>query len=269
MSEHFPSESYQRSWVLGQGTNPPVWRGERRSLPAQPWEVLDSRGLEGGMDDFFPKHGDYKPHKSLLLLTWGQSTLRDGSWSQQKHWWCELLPPNPSFLLLSSTSWSQNHQRRVESKGRTTNPENLTPLLPRANRVSGSPNSPPTPLPRIWGGVSVTLVPLSPPLLPASTNQIGIGQVPAAHAAGGLLQLCPGRHPWVLKAHSWLQEGRSGSAKGPGAAQALPCLPTLRVIWRLSGASSLFLTLLPVVLLPLVPAAEDERHPWKWKRREC
>lgn len=48
-------------------------------------------------------------------------------------------------------------------------------------------------------------------------------------------------------------------SQGLEGAPALPCLPTLRVIWRLSDASSLFRTLLPVVLLPLVPAAEDER----------
>lgn len=43
----------------------------------------------------------------------------------------------------------------------------------------------------------------------------------------------------------------------PEAAQAFPHLPVLRDIHRLSGASSLSLTPLPVALPPLVPAAED------------
>lgn len=139
---------------------------------------------------FSPKHREYKPHKSLFLLTWGQRTLRDGSWSQQKPWWCELLPPNPSFLLLPSTSWSQSHQSRGESKGRTTKPENLTPVSPCA-RVSSTPNPPPTPLPRIWGG--------SPSPLYLSAPQ---SYLPA------LTRSASGRSPLPM-----LQEGCSSSAR--------------------------------------------------------
>lgn len=96
------------------------------------------------------------------------------------------------------------------------------------------------------------------PFLPASTNQIILRKVPAAQVARELLPLYPGRHPWVLQAHPLLQEGRMCSLPGePEAAQAFSHLPMLRVILRLSGASSLSPTPLPVILPPLVPAAED------------
>lgn len=44
LSEHFPRESTEHGWVLGQDNN--LQRGEWCSLLIQPWEVLESKGLE-------------------------------------------------------------------------------------------------------------------------------------------------------------------------------------------------------------------------------
>lgn len=131
-----------------------------------------------------------------------------------------------------------------------------------ANTIISSPMISPTPVPQIWGvSLKVSPTPLpqiwevsvtsQTPFPPASTNQIILGQVPAAQVARGLLHL-RGLHPWVLQAHPLLQDLSSRMC----SAQAFPHLHGLRAVPRLSDASSLS-SPLPVILLPLVPAAED------------
>lgn len=199
---------------------------------------------------------------------WGQRSLRDWSWSQQKECWYELFHPNP--LSSSFPDHKASKGRRGESKGRTTKAEILTPPLPSANTISSSPMTSPTPVAQIWGvsvkisptpvpqiwGVSVTS---QTPFLPASTNQIILRQVPAAQVAWGLLPLHLGLHPWVLQAHPLLQDLSSRMC----SAQAFLHLPVLRVVPRLSDPSSLSFPSHPS---PISACCRGwEQHPWKWK----
>lgn len=160
---------------------------------------------------------------------------------------CYIQIPLSSFFSL--LDHKANKGRREESKGRAPKAEILTPPLPSANTISSSLKVAPTPVPQIWG-VSVTS---QTPFLPASTNQIILRQVPAAQVARGLLPLHLGLHPWVLQAHPLLQDLSFRMCP----AQVFPHLPLLRVVPRLSDASSLSSPPLPVILPPLVPAAED------------
>ena len=129
-----------------------VWGGEeQQSLLTQPWEVLESREPEGDMAESFPEHGDYKPYKSLLLFTWGQRTLRHGSWSQQKQWCCELLHPNASFPPPPDPKAIEGEERRKQREDhKTINPDPFVALRQHSKQC---PIPHLTPVPQIWGGL--------------------------------------------------------------------------------------------------------------------
>lgn len=125
--------------------------------------------------------------------------------SQQKQWWCELLHPNPSFLLLSSTC-SQSQQREERRKQRkhqkSRNPDPSVTLCQHNEQLpQGISHTCTSDL----GGLC-HLCSSQTPFLPASTNQIILQQVLTAQVARGLLHCCLGGHPWVLQAHPLLQD---------------------------------------------------------------